>query len=146
MIAVVHERYVEDEPSEDEHHCVQVLDLWFLDDGRYHQVAGNDHNQYWNDKWNLVGPRVVGFGVTHHDQGQHRATVEDPRREAEEVDQRVDRTVQDHRTGNQRVENQSRSRCQTAHVHVRKDVQQVSFTASRETQSARIMAGEIILA
>lgn len=36
VVAPVHERYVEDESGEDEHHCVQVLDLGFLDDGRRH--------------------------------------------------------------------------------------------------------------
>lgn len=101
VIAPVHERYVEDESGKDEHHCVKVLDLGLLDDGRRHEVTGNDHNQYWNDDWNFVGPWVVWFSITHNYQRQHRTTVEDPGREAEEIDQRVDGAVQDHRTGNQ---------------------------------------------
>jgi len=47
---------------------------------------------------------MVGFGVAHHDQGQHRSAVEYPGGEAEEINQRINRAMQHHCRGNQRLE------------------------------------------
>lgn len=44
----------------------------------------------------LVRPRVVGLGVSHHNQRHHCSAVEDPCREAEEINQRVDGAVANH--------------------------------------------------
>lgn len=51
----------------------------------------------------LVRSRRVRLGVAHHDEGEHGAAVEDPRREREKLDQRVDRPVQHHRHRYQRL-------------------------------------------
>lgn len=44
----------------------------------------------------LIRSRVIGFCVAHYNQSQHRTAIEYPRRETEEVYQRVYRSIQDH--------------------------------------------------
>lgn len=119
MHAPADEGEIEHEATQDEQHRVQVLNLWFVDDRTDDKVRRNHKNENWNDNRHLVWTRVVGLCVSHYDEGQHGATVEDPRCEAEEINQRVDGSVKDHRAGNQWMENQSGGWCQATDVDVR---------------------------
>lgn len=95
------ERQVEYQTEQDKQHRVQVFNLRFVDDRSDDKVSGDHKNDYWNDERHSVGTWVVGLCESHDDEGEHRATVEDPGGEAEEVDQRVDRSIEHHCAGDE---------------------------------------------
>jgi len=92
----VNKGYVKQETSEDEDCCIQVLDFGVVDDGPDNQVNRYDQNNNRNYNWNLVGSRSVFFSEAHDDQSQHSSSVENPRREAEEVNQALNIARNDH--------------------------------------------------
>lgn len=98
--AQLDEGHVEDEARKDEEQRVEILNTWRIENGRGNQIDRYDQDHNGNDNWHFVGPWMVGFGVAHHDERQHGATIEYPSGEAEEINQRINCAVQHHGRGN----------------------------------------------
>ena len=80
---------------------------------------------------------------SHHQQGEHRATVEYPGGEGEEIDERVDAAGEYHGTGHQRVEDQTRGGGEATHVHVAETVHEVALARGREAEPTRGEEGAV---
>lgn len=92
--------HVEDETRKDEEQRIEILNAGRIEDGRGNQIHRYDQDHNGNDNWHFIGPWMVGFGITHHDERQHGATIEYPSGEAEEINQRINCAVQHHGRGN----------------------------------------------
>lgn len=131
---------------------------------RMWSVVMRDH-AWCGDVLYLVGPWTIGLCTTHNNQSDHCTTVEDPSSETEEINQRINGAIENHSSGNNwlladticqsleinglrmdkyfvvrekdaYVENEPRSGCQTTDMHIRQNIEQMSFATCCKAQSS----------
>lgn len=122
--------------EQDEHEDEGVLGRGVLDDGHDGQENRHEQHEPGYEGRHPVGPRRLGLGVSHDEQGHHGQAVERPDEETGELDE-LDHVAEDQaEEGQQALERHRRRRGHALEVHPAEETGHVALAARHVAESA----------